>query len=80
MTRITTDVSNVQLAYMMIIRTAVRCPLMLVFAIVMAYIMGGALAGTFVVVVPVLALGLYLVSRRAMPAFRSVFRKYDRTK
>lgn len=77
-TRITTDVSNVQLAYMMIIRTAVRCPLMLIFAIVMAYIMGGALAGTFVIVVPVLALGLYLVSRRAMPAFRSVFRKYDR--
>ena len=77
-TRITTDVSNVQLAYMMIIRTAVRCPLMLVFAIVMAYIMGGELAGTFVVVVPVLALGLYLVSRKAMPAFRSVFRKYDR--
>lgn len=77
-TRMTTDVANVQMSYMMIIRTAVRSPLMLIFAVIMAYIMGGALAGTFVVVVPVLAVGLYLVSRKAMPAFRSVFRKYDR--
>lgn len=77
-TRITTDVSNVQMSYMMLIRTAVRAPLMLVFAIIMAFIMGGALAGTFVVVVPVLGVGLYLVSRKAMPAFRSVFRKYDK--
>ena len=50
-TRLTTDVTNVQMSYMMIIRTAVRSPLMLVFAIIMAYIMGGMLAGTFVVVV-----------------------------
>lgn len=77
-TRITTDVSNVQMAYMMIIRTAIRCPLMLISAIVMAYVMGGMLAGTFVVVVPFLAVGLYLVSRNAMPAFRRVFKKYDR--
>lgn len=77
-TRITTDVSNVQMSFMMIIRTAVRCPLMLVSAIIMAYIMGGALAGTFLVVVPVLAVGLYIISKKAMPAFRSVFRKYDR--
>ena len=77
-TRLTTDVSNVQMSYMMIIRTAVRSPMMLIFAIVMAYIMGGALAGTFVVVVPVLAFGLFFVAKKAMPAFRSVFRKYDR--
>lgn len=77
-TRITTDVSNVQMSYMMLIRTAVRAPLMLIFAIIMAFIMGGALAGTFVVVVPILGVGLYLVSRKAMPAFRSVFRKYDK--
>ena len=77
-TRMTTDVSNVQFAYMMVIRTAIRSPLMFIFSIVMAYIMGGALATTFVVVVPILIVGLFLVSRKAMPAFRSVFRKYDR--
>jgi ATP-binding cassette subfamily B protein len=63
---------------MMIIRTAIRSPLMLVFSCVMAYVMGGMLAMTFVVVVPILALGLFAVSRKAMPAFRAVFRKYDR--
>lgn len=77
-TRMTTDVANVQMSYMMLIRTAVRSPLMLVFAIVMAYIMGGALAGTFVVVVPLLGVGLFVISRFAMPAFRRVFKKYDR--
>lgn len=77
-TRMTTDVSNVQMSYMMLIRTAIRSPLLLIFSVIMAYIMGGALATTFVVVIPVLACGLFLVSRKAMPAFRSVFRKYDR--
>ena len=77
-TRMTTDVSNVQMAYMMLIRTAVRCPLMFVFSITMAYIMGGALATTFVIVVPLLIFGLMLIARKAMPAFRSVFKKYDR--
>ena len=77
-TRMTTDVANVQMAYMMLIRTAIRCPLMFVFSITMAYIMGGALAGTFVIVVPLLIVGLFLVAKNAMPAFRSVFRKYDR--
>lgn len=77
-TRMTTDVTNVQMAYMMIIRIAVRAPLLLVFSIIMAYIMGGTLATTFVVVVPVLAIGLLLISRNAMPAFRRVFKKYDR--
>lgn len=77
-TRMTTDISNVQFAYMMVIRTAIRSPLMFIFSIIMAYIMGGALATTFVVVVPILIVGLFLVSRKAMPAFRSVFRKYDR--
>ena len=77
-TRMTTDVTNVQISYMMIIRTAIRAPLMLIFSIVMAYIMGGALATSFVVIIPVLAVGLFLVSRKAMPAFRRVFKKYDR--
>ncbi len=77
-TRMTTDVANVQMAYMMIIRTAIRAPLMLLFSIIMAYVMGGALSATFVVVIPVLAAGLILISRKAMPAFRRVFKKYDR--
>ena len=77
-TRMTTDVSNVQFAFMMLIRTAVRAPLMFIFAITMAFIMGGRLAMTFVVVVPVLVFGLILIARKAMPAFRSVFRRYDK--
>ena len=77
-TRLTTDITNVQMSYMMIIRTAVRAPMMFVFAIIMAYIMGGSLATTFVVVVPILIFGLLMVAHKAMPAFRRVFKKYDR--
>ncbi len=77
-TRLTTDVHNVQMSYMMIIRTAVRAPLMLIFAIVMAAIMGGWLAMSFAVLVPLLAFGLILIGRRAMPAFKAVFKKYDK--
>lgn len=76
-TRMTTDVSNVQMAYMMIIRTAIRSPLMLIFSVTMAYIMGGALATSFVIIIPVLGFGLYMVGRKAMPAFKRVFKKYD---
>ncbi|MBE6699146.1 MAG: ABC transporter ATP-binding protein [Ruminococcaceae bacterium] len=77
-TRITTDVQNVRMAFMMIIRTAVRSPLMLILSIAMSAFMGGWLAVTFVVVIPVLGGGLWLVSKKAMPAFRRVFKKYDR--
>ncbi len=77
-TRLTTDVGNVQMSYMMLIRTAIRSPLMFIFSIIMAYIMGGALATTFVVIVPILITGLLTVARKAMPAFRRVFKKYDR--
>ncbi len=77
-TRMTTDVTNVQMAFMMIIRIAIRAPLMFVFAITMAYIMGGSLATTFVIVVPVLIFGLLMIARKAMPAFRAVFNKYDK--
>lgn len=58
-TRLTTDVTNVQNAYMMIIRIAIRCPLMLIFAFVMAFVMGGKMAFIFLFVVPVLGLGLF---------------------
>ncbi len=76
-TRLTTDVTNVQNAYMMIIRVAVRCPLMFLFAIIMAFIMGGKMACIFLLVVPVLGIGLFAVIRTAMPLFRKVFNKYD---
>ncbi|MBE6757620.1 MAG: ABC transporter ATP-binding protein [Ruminococcaceae bacterium] len=76
-TRMTTDVSNVQMAYMMIIRTAIRSPLMLIFAFFMAFRMGGRMAWIFLFVIPVLGTGLFLVARSAMPLFRRVFKKYD---
>ena len=77
-TRLTTDVGYAQMAYMMVIRTAIRSPLMLIFSVIMAYIMGGAMAWTFVVIIPVLVAGLLIVARFAMPAFHRVFKKYDK--
>ena len=77
-TRLTTDVTNVQMSYMMIIRTAIRSPMLLIFSVIMAYTMGGALATSFVVVIPVLIVGLFWVSQKAMPAFKRVFKKYDK--
>ena len=77
-TRMTTDVVNTQMAFMMVIRIAVRAPLMFLFAIVMGFVMGGPLASTFLVIVPVLLFGLILIGRKALPAFRAVFRKYDK--
>ncbi|MGI6080577.1 MAG: ABC transporter ATP-binding protein [Candidatus Avilachnospira sp.] len=76
-TRLTTDITNVQMAFMMIIRVAIRCPLMLVFSFAMGFIMGGKLAMIFLFTIPLLGIGLFLVIRKAMPLFRSVFRKYD---
>ncbi len=76
-TRLTTDITNVQMAYMMIIRVAIRCPLMLVFSFVMGFVMGGRLAVIFLFTIPTLLIGLILVIRAATPLFRRVFRKYD---
>ena len=76
-TRMTTDVMNVQMAYMMIIRVAIRCPLMLIFSFSMGFIMGGRLAMIFLFTIPLLTIGLILVIRAATPIFRQVFRKYD---
>ncbi len=76
-TRLTTDVTNVQMAYMMIVRTAIRCPLMLVFSFTMAFIMGGKMAAIFLLTIPVLGIGLALVIRSVMPLFKKVFKKYD---
>ncbi|MBQ7460495.1 MAG: ABC transporter ATP-binding protein [Oscillospiraceae bacterium] len=77
-TRMTTDVQNVQMGFMMLIRIALRAPLNFVFSVVMAYVMGGALATSFVVLIPILVVGLMLIAKKAMPAFRSVFKKYDK--
>ena len=76
-TRLTTDVTNVQMSFMMIIRIAIRSPLMFIFSIIMAYYMGGSLAMAFVIVVPLLIIGLLLIAKLAMPAFRRVFKRYD---
>ena len=76
-TRMTTDITYVQMSFMMIIRTAVRSPLMFIFSIVMAYIMGGALSLSFVVIIPILIFGLIIIGKKAMPAFKAVFKKYD---
>ncbi|MBQ8894999.1 MAG: ABC transporter ATP-binding protein [Clostridia bacterium] len=76
-TRLTTDVANVQMAYMMLVRTAFRSPFMLIFAFFMAFYMGGKMAWVFAVVIPILGFGLFLIARKAMPIFRKVFRKYD---
>ncbi len=76
-TRLTTDVTNVQNAFMMIIRIAIRCPLMLIFAFVMAFVMGGKMACIFLIVAPILVFGLIIVISKTMPLFKRVFKKYD---
>jgi ATP-binding cassette subfamily B protein len=76
-TRLTTDVTNIQNAYMMIIRIAVRCPFMLIFALVMSVAMSPSLAMTYLLVVPVLVIGLGLIIKFSMPVFNRIFKKYD---
>ena len=77
-TRLTTDVTNVQQAYMMIIRMAIRCPLMAIFSIVMAFVSGGPMAVIYMIVAFVLGWGIFKISLTVMPIFRRIFRKYDR--
>lgn len=77
-TRMTTDVTNVQTAYMLLIRLVIRSPLMLIFSFVMAFVMGGSLALVFVAVVPLLAVGLTIIVVKTIPLFRRAFRKYDK--
>ena len=77
-TRLTTDINNIQMAFMMIIRIAIRAPLMMIFAFTMAFIMGGRLAFVFAFEIPFLAFGLLIIGRKVMPLFKKVFRKYDK--
>lgn len=76
-TRLTTDVTNVQQAFMMIIRTAVRSPLMMIFSCIMAFTMGGKVAFVFTLTMPILIFGLIIIAKKAMPIFKRVFKKYD---
>lgn len=76
-TRLTTDITNVQNAYMMLIRSAIRAPLMVIFAFIMAFAMGGKMAWIFVIVMPVMIAGLVMIVYKTLPLFRKVFKKYD---
>ena len=76
-TRLTTDTNNVQQAYMMLIRTAIRAPMMIVFAILMAFVTGGSMAVIYVIVAVVLGGFLFCIGIKVMPIFRRIFRKYD---
>ena len=77
-TRLTTDVTNVQNSFQMILRMAVRAPLMLLFSLIMAMTINARISLVFVFTLPVLALGIYLIMRWTHPIFRRVFQTYDK--
>lgn len=76
-TRMTTDVTNVQNAFQMMIRIVIRAPLMLIFSSVMAFITGGNMAWIFPALIPIIAIGLFLIAKGAMKIFIRVFKRYD---
>lgn len=76
-TRLTTDVTNVQNAYMMIIRVAVRAPFMLIFSLAASFLVNGRLSLIFLILVPILGIGLYLIVNKSHIYFEKVFRIYD---
>ena len=76
-TRLTTDVTNVEMSYMMIIRVAVRAPFMLIFSMVMAFTLNSKMALIFLATVPILGIGLFLIMTKAIPFFQRIFHKYD---
>ena len=77
-TRLTTDVTNVQMAYQMALRTAVRSPMLLILAVVFSFRIDREIAALFLLVIPVLSLGLFLLVRKAFPIFQNVFKTYDK--
>ena len=77
-TRLTTDITNIQNAYMMSIRVAVRCPIMLIFAFFMAFQINSHLAPIFVIAIPILAVGLVIIISNAKRIFERIFRTYDK--
>ena len=76
-TRMTTDINNVQMSFQMAIRIVVRAPLMMIFSAIMAFISGGPMAWIFVFLIPVVAISLFLIGRKAMNIFRVLFKRYD---
>lgn len=76
-TRLTTDIQNIQMAFMLLIRMAFRAPISLIISFVMAYIMGGRIALIFLAVIPILGIGLFLLARGALKYFSIGFPKYD---
>lgn len=77
-TRLTTDVTNVQNAFQMVIRMAVRCPIMLIFALIVAFRINVRLSMVFVVILPILAVVLFLLISRVHPYFIRIFKTYDK--
>lgn len=76
-TRLTTDITNIQNAYQMVVRVAVRSPIMLVFALVMSFMLNPRLALVFIIAIPILGIGLYIIMSKAHPIFKRLFNKYD---
>lgn len=77
-TRLTTDVTNVQNAYMMIVRIAVRSPSMIIFSMIMAFRINAKVASCFLLMIPILAAGFLFIFSKAHPIFRKVFKTYDK--
>ena len=77
-TRTTTDINQIQMSFQMCIRIVVRAPLMMIFSAIMAFITGGVMACIFVVLIPVVAFGLFLIGKNAMRIFTRVFKRYDK--
>lgn len=77
-TRMTTDISTVQMAFQMVIRAVVRAPLMMIFSAVMAFMTGGQMAWIFIGLIPAIGLCLFLIIRVAMKIFRRLFKRYDK--
>ena len=77
-TRLTTDVTNIQNAYQMLIRIAVRAPLMLIISVIMSFIVSPHLALIFVILGPILVIALFLIIRNAYPYFPKIFKGYDK--
>ena len=77
-TRMTTDINNVQMAFQMMIRIVIRAPLMLIFSAIMTFIGGGLMGFIFVGLVPIVAFGLLMIIRHAMAVFTRIFKRYDK--
>lgn len=76
-TRLTTDIQNISMAFQMTIRIVIRAPLMMIFSAIMAFISGGIMATIFLILVPIIGVGLFFIIKKAMGIFLKVFKRYD---